>query len=105
MKRLSANGKQLLFGCLVALVFLLVLTSPTSAGPAPVQSIAYHTKAAVPTAIVVDGVVDAEYGDPVASDPADAPQGNANLDLLDLYIAEDATNFYFAYTINADIGA
>jgi len=27
------------------------------------------------------------------------------MDLLELYAAQDATNFYFAYTINADIGA
>ncbi|MBN1177957.1 MAG: glycoside hydrolase family 13 protein [Anaerolineae bacterium] len=55
--------------------------------------------------IAVDGVVDADYGPPVASDPPDDGNGNAVMDLLDLYIAEDADYYYFAFTINANIAA
>ncbi len=53
--------------------------------------------------ILVDGIVDAAYGAPAASDQAGDGNGNAVMDLLDLYIAEDADYFYFAFTINADI--
>jgi len=55
--------------------------------------------------IVVDGTVDAAYGAPIASDPAGDGNGNAVMDLLDLYIAEDADYYYFAFTVNADVGA
>ncbi|MGC9394137.1 MAG: alpha-amylase family glycosyl hydrolase [Anaerolineae bacterium] len=51
----------------------------------------------------VDGFVDAIYGLPVASDPAGDGNGNANMDLLDLYVTDDAHNYYFAFTINDDI--
>jgi len=54
---------------------------------------------------VVDGVIDDLYGAPVASDPADPPQGNFPMDLLDLYVAQDATHFYFAFTVNTDLSA
>jgi hypothetical protein len=52
--------------------------------------------------ILIDGQIDAGYGSPLASDPADAPQGNLPMDLLDLYVTDDANNYYFAYTINDD---
>ncbi len=55
--------------------------------------------------IVVDGVVDAAYGPPLAQDGAGDGNGSPNLDLLELYVAEDADNFYFAFSVNADIGA
>jgi glycosidase len=55
--------------------------------------------------IVVDGIVDAAYGLPLASDPGGDGNGNPNMDLLDLYVTEDADHFYFAFTVNADIGA
>lgn len=105
MKRYFGSGRHWLMACVVALVFLLGTTGPSAADPLPVQAVAYHARSSAPAVIVVDGVVDALYGDPVASDPADAPQGNANLDLLDLYVTDDADYFYFAYSINADIAA
>jgi hypothetical protein len=55
--------------------------------------------------IVVDGAIDDEYGLPLAQDGAGDGNGNANMDLLDLYVAEDADYLYFAFTVNADIGA
>ncbi len=54
---------------------------------------------------VVDGVIDPLYGDPIASDPADAPQGNFPMDLLALYAAQDAAYVYFAFTVNTDLAA
>jgi glycosidase len=54
--------------------------------------------------IVIDGLIDAAYGPPLASDPAGDGNGNAPMDLLDLYVAEDVDYFYFAFTVNADIG-
>ncbi len=54
--------------------------------------------------IAVDGVIDAAYGAPLASDPLGDAVNGVNLDLGELYVAEDATNFYFAFTINANIG-
>ncbi|MCP5095344.1 MAG: glycoside hydrolase family 13 protein, partial [Chloroflexi bacterium] len=65
-------------------------------------STAYSLAVAPP--IVIDGIIEADYGDPLASDPVDPPQGNANLDMGDLYVTDDVDNFYIAYTINADIG-
>jgi len=55
--------------------------------------------------VSVDGLVDAAYGAPRASDSAGDGNGNAVMDLLDLYVTEDASSYYFAYTINADIAA
>jgi len=51
----------------------------------------------------IDGQIDEVYGDPIASDPADAPQGNQNLDLLDLYAVQDDNYFYIAFTVNDNI--
>ncbi len=62
-------------------------------------------KAGDPAGIAVDGVIEATYGPPVASDPPGDGNGNPVMDLLDLYITEDADNFYFAFTINADVTA
>ncbi len=56
-----------------------------------------------PDVIIVDGVIDPEYGIPIAIDPAGDGNGNAAMDLLELYVAQDATNFYFAFTINANV--
>lgn len=62
--------------------------------------------AAAPAATpLVDGVVDAVYGAPVAIDSSGDGNGNAALDLLELYITNDASYVYFAFTINTDIGA
>jgi hypothetical protein len=54
---------------------------------------------------VMDGVVDAVYNAAEASDPAGDGAGNANMDLLDLYVCNDATYWYFCFTINDDINA
>ncbi len=54
---------------------------------------------------VVDGTIDTAYGPPVAQDPSGDGNGNANLDLLDLYVTSDADYVYFAFTVNADLSA
>lgn len=55
---------------------------------------------------VIDGVVDAAiYGAAEAVDPIDPPQGNAPMDLGSLYVANDATFWYFLFTVNTDIVA
>lgn len=51
------------------------------------------------------GFVPISYVTPLASDPVDPPQGNANLDLRDLYIVQDQNDFYIRFTIGADISA
>jgi hypothetical protein len=52
---------------------------------------------------VVDGVLDSVYGSAEAMDPSDDPQGNAVMDLLDLYVCNDTNFWYFYFTIDADI--
>ena len=54
---------------------------------------------------VVDGVLDGVYGIAEASDPAGDGNGNANMDLLEFYVVNDNTFWYFYFTVNADIGA
>ena len=51
----------------------------------------------------MDGAVDGVYGAAEASDPSGDGAGNANMDLLDLYVCNDATYWYFCFTINDDI--
>ena len=53
--------------------------------------------------LLVDGVIEPTYGYPIAADPSGDGNGNANMDLLGFWAAEDASQYYFAYTINADI--
>lgn len=53
--------------------------------------------------MVVDGVIEAMYGAALAIDPAGDGNSNSVMDLLDLYVTEDASQYYFAYTINANI--
>ncbi|MBZ0269717.1 T9SS type A sorting domain-containing protein [bacterium] len=48
---------------------------------------------------------EAIYNAPEGSDGVDPPQGNAPMDLGDLYVANDATYWYFLFTVNDDIGA
>jgi glycosidase len=74
-------------------ILALLLTQMPFAAAAPTQD----------GGINVDGVIDAAYGPPLASDPAGDGNGNANMDLLELYVAEDADFFYFAFSANADI--
>lgn len=92
MKRLVLSA---LLG--VALVGMLVWALPAfSAADAPALATA---------AIVVDGMIDEAYGPPAAVDSNADGHGNAVMNLGELYIAADATNYYFAFTIHADIGA
>jgi glycosidase len=83
---------------LLVLVSLLGLPAAAAAGPAPAQ-------AAAPSQpnIVVDGLVDDAYGPPIASDLVGDGNGNANMDLQDLYVAEDTSYIYVAFTIHANI--
>lgn len=53
----------------------------------------------------MDGIPDGIYGSPEASDPSGDGGGNANMDLLDLYVCNDASYWYFCFTINDDINA
>ncbi|HUM48596.1 MAG TPA: alpha-amylase family glycosyl hydrolase [Anaerolineaceae bacterium] len=53
--------------------------------------------------ISVDGNLDPAYGYPIATDPSGDGNGNANMDLLNLWVTEDASQYYFIYSINADI--
>ena len=53
----------------------------------------------------VDGMVDAVYGAPEATDPVDAPQGNAPMDLGDLFVCNDNAYWYFLFTVHEDIAS
>ena len=53
----------------------------------------------------VDGLIDPFYGTPLAQDGGGDGNGNANMDLRNLYIGEDASAFYIAFTVGADISA
>ncbi len=55
--------------------------------------------------IIVDGQIDAAYGDPLAVDASGDGNGNAVMDLGSLYVASDADYLYVAFTVNADIAA
>jgi glycosidase len=74
-------------------IVLAILLAAMPVGAAPLAQ----------AGITVDGIIDTEYGAPLASDPGGDGNGNAPMDLLDLYVAEDADNFYFAFTVNDDI--
>lgn len=53
--------------------------------------------------IVVDGVVDAAYGPPLAVDGTGDGNGNRAMDLWDLYVAEDGDYLHFAFRVNAEV--
>jgi hypothetical protein len=53
----------------------------------------------------MDGIPDGVYGAAEAIDPAGDGAGNANMDLLELYVCNDASYWYFCFTINDDINA
>ncbi len=53
----------------------------------------------------MDGIPDGVYGAAEASDPDTDGAGNENMDLLDLYVCNDASYWYFCFTIDDDIGA
>jgi glycosidase len=50
--------------------------------------------------IVIDGVKEAAWGDALASDPA-GDMSEPNLDLQDLYVLEDADNYYIGFDATA----
>ncbi len=54
---------------------------------------------------VIDGSLDGAYGAAEATDPSGDGNGNAVMDLLNLYVCNDANYWYFYFTINADIDA
>lgn len=61
---------------------------------------------AVSTPIMsVDGLAEPQYGLPLAVDTAGDGNGNAAMDLLNLYVTEDASQYYFAYSINTDVSS
>ena len=99
---------QKLINILVVLA-LLTSTAIGSAMPFKAQTAMAADLEAFPDGIdavgtpTIDGVIDDAYGDPLTSDPADTPQGNANMDLLDLYVLQDDTYFYFAFSVNDNI--
>ncbi|NUM48685.1 MAG: hypothetical protein HUU38_28590, partial [Anaerolineales bacterium] len=108
MKRYK--GLVTLLNWLILLAIPLTTLSPAltplaRAFDSPEALAAYEAQNTPFATPIVDGIVDASYGPPIASDPADAPQGNLPMDLLDLYITDDANYFYFAYTVNVDIAA
>ncbi|MCK4415070.1 MAG: Ig-like domain-containing protein [Candidatus Eisenbacteria sp.] len=54
---------------------------------------------------IIDGVLDGVYGTAEASDASGDGNGNAVMDLLELYVCNDNNFWYFYFTINADVGA
>ena len=54
--------------------------------------------------IIIDGVIDTLYGIPIASDPNTDGNGNDVMDLVDLYVYDDADNYYFLFTIDGNTG-
>jgi glycosidase len=50
--------------------------------------------------IVIDGVKEAAWGDPLASDPV-GDMSESNLDLQGLYVVEDADNYYLGFDATA----
>ena len=53
----------------------------------------------------IDGTVDAVYGQPLASDPANDYVGKAQWDLTDLYVTHDATHLFVAFRVAGDLAA
>ncbi len=91
-------------GLLVAALLTGFLSASASPPPAPADLSPTDSNLSKVSLITVDGVVDDDYGPPIASDPAgDHWAGDANLDLLDLYVTDDSSNFYVAFTVNDDI--
>jgi hypothetical protein len=52
----------------------------------------------------MDGIPDAVYGAFEAADPDTDGAGNDNMDLLNLYVCNDGSYWYFCFTIDDDIG-
>ncbi|GAB4536030.1 MAG: hypothetical protein Fur0018_26560 [Anaerolineales bacterium] len=82
---------------LTALTLLLGLVAPAGG----VQAAPSARPSASP---LVDGVIDAAYGAPVAQDPAGDGNGNAPMDLLDLYVTSDAHSVVFTPDVAWTLG-
>jgi glycosidase/fibronectin type 3 domain-containing protein len=80
----------------IFLALSLFLSPAASLAQAPTQEI---IQSSPPT---VDGVVDAEYGPAVATDPAGDSQGGNPVDLTNLWVTQDATHYYFAFEVNTE---
>lgn len=81
---------------LIVLIFFMGTVTPLGS----VGAMSFAASTASPT---IDGVIDAAYGAAVAQDPSGDGNGNAPMDLLDLYVTSDAMNVYFAFTVNTDL--
>ena len=77
---------------------LLILTACSLIGAAGTWAEGFGTP-------VMDGIPDTVYGTPEASDPGTDGGGNDNMDLLNLYVCNDASYWYFCFTIDDDIAA
>jgi len=84
MKRNSLRGVALFI-----MMMLLIGVIPTNA-MVPAQE----------GGIVIDGIREAEWGDPLASDPV-GDMSEPNLDLQSLYVVEDADNYYIGFDATA----
>jgi hypothetical protein len=84
MKRNSLRGIALFI-----MMMLLIGVIPTNA-MVPAQE----------GGIVIDGIREAEWGDPLASDPI-GDMSEPNLDLQSLYVVEDADNYYIGFDATA----
>lgn len=90
-------------GLLLLLLALLEAPRPAQGAPVVLDGHPVHPLNSG-CSIAVDGVIEPCYGPPAATDSNQDGNGNAVMDLVELYIAEDGTNYYFAFTIDADIG-
>ena len=73
------------------LILLALLLGGLSAAAAPL---------AADAVILIDGVKEAAWGDPLASDPA-GDMSEPNLDLKGLYLVEDDDNYYIGFDASA----
>ena len=94
----------------VLALFTLVaslITPAWATHPATAQAHSFTPRfvSALQASVAVDGVIDAAYGAPIATDPAGDGNANPNMDLGSLYVTEDADSFFVAFTVNGDIGA
>ena len=85
---MKANKTPRLFSILIILA-LLLSSIPVTAAP--------QAQAAI---IAIDGIKEAAWGDPLASDPA-GDMTEANLDLQGLYVVEDDDNYYIGFDATA----
>jgi hypothetical protein len=77
---------------LVVLIALVVALVPAFGSTQPARAVT----------IVIDGVKEAAWGSPLASDPV-GDMSEPNLDLQGLYVVEDTDNYYIGYDATASI--